>query len=298
MKRWTGLKILAAGSYCEAVDRDEESLPDLKDLVKESTGRAVRRVSRFVQLALVGAGRCVGDANLEPNTAVYFSSCRGDTEVTRELLNDLVKRAELPGPLTFVNSVSNAACFHVASVLNLKGRSNFVTNYHDAIAAAFKSAWLDIIRGEISTALVGSVDACALPLSEHRERIQAKPGTVIGEGSHWFLLAAEKDPRPALARLTAIANFPSGEDLEQWLKQGSLHTDTLFAAGQYLSEEDGKRFASAAGLESYFRYRDNLPYYDSPTGAAIDLFTQRREPAMLHINSDPSGRYSLLLVER
>lgn len=293
------LKILAVGSYCEAVGPQAEGLPELKHLVKESTGRAVRRVSRFVQLALIGAGRCVDGTNLEPDTAVYISSCRGDTEVTGELLGDLVKRGEMPGPLTFVNSVSNAACFHVASVMGLKGRSNFVTNYNDAITAAFKSAWIDLLRGETATALVGSVDGCSLPLSEHRERIGVTAETVVGEASHWFLLAAENDPRPGLALLHPLGNFPSRESLEAWLIQRGLQRNTLFAPGQHLAGADADHFAKVGGFHETFAYRDPLPHYDSPTGAAIEAFIQRRsEPAMLHINSDSSGRFSVLLVGR
>jgi hypothetical protein len=293
-----GLKILAAESYSQAVD-EGWSLPDLKELVRESTTANVRRVTRFVQLALIGAGRCSRGWHLGADTAVYLSSCRGDTEVTAGLLDDLIRREELPSPVTFVNSVSNAACFHVASALGLHGRSNFITNRFDPIAAALKSAWVDFRVSEISTALVGSVDACSLPLAQHRHRVQVDGTVPIGEGSHWLLLAGAADPRPALATLVAVRNFASRERLWGWLDAQGPWTGSLLAPGQHLSSADAEQLASRSGIAGRFHYRDSLHHYDSHTGAAIEAFIkERREAAMLHINSDPAGRYSVIHVMR
>lgn len=293
------LKVLALGGYCEPVNQTQSALPDLKRLVSESVGMPVRRVTRFVQLALIGAGRCCKQVEVLPDTAVYFSSCRGDTEVTATLVRDLIGRQELPSPLTFVNSVSNAACFHVAKALALDDRSNFVTNRFDPIVAALKTAYLDILRGETRTALVGSVDACALPLSEHRERTQVDGETMLGEGSHWLLVAAESDPRPALASISAIRNFSSWETLRRWLEESRLGVDTVLAPGQHLGQPDCERILAWSGITHVFSYRKNLPHYDSQTGKGIENFVRDGEASrMLHVNSDPSGRYSVLLLER
>lgn len=289
------MKVLAIDGYCEAVSN---TLPDLKDLVKVSTNDNVRRVTRFVQLALIGAGRCCRDLEISPSTAVYFSSCRGDTEVTSTLLDELVKRKEMPGPVTFVNSVSNAACFHVARALGLQDRSNFVTNRFDPIAAALKTAYIDIVRGETRTALVGSVDVCSLPLADHKRRTQVDAATTVGEGSHWLLIAAESDPRPAIASIAAIQSFSSCEKLQTWLEEYPVDAHTLLAPGQHLSGRDADRISELTGIVRRFPYREALPHYDSQTGAAIHKFVKEREGpgSMLHVNSDPSGRYSVLFV--
>lgn len=295
------LKVLAIGGYCEAI-QSESALPNLKGLVSDSVGAPVRRITRFVQLALIGAGRCCKQVTISPDTAVYFSSCRGDTEVTATLLRDLIGRNESPSPLTFVNSVSNAACFHVAKALALHDRSNFVTNRFDPIVAALKTAYLDILLGETRNALIGSVDAVALPLSEHRQRTQVTDDRVLGEGSHWLLVAAESDPRPAIANIAAIHNFSSWEKLRLWLEKENqlIDEDTVLAPGQHLPKQDCDRVLASTGISEVFSYRESLPHYDSQTGAAIDLFIRegKNTGSMLHINSDPSGRYSALLVER
>lgn len=289
------LHILAAGSYCEIVSG--EAAPSLKELVKESTGVAVRRVSRFVQLALIGAGRCGRGIQLPADCAIYFSSCRGDIDVTAELLDDMIRRNEMPGPLTFVNSVSNAACFHVASVLGLSGRSNFVTNRFDPLAAALKSAWVDIVRDEVGMALVGSVDASSWPLAHHRQRVQASPDQSVAEASHWFLVArAAQDTQSSLARIVAVENFCEWSDLKSWLESRPFGSDLVLAPGQHLSESAARAVEDAAGITRRWAYRESLPHYDSQLGAAIELFIESGRPEMLHVNSDPSGRFSVLLL--
>ncbi|MDZ7788067.1 MAG: hypothetical protein U5K73_08125 [Halofilum sp. (in: g-proteobacteria)] len=52
--------IRGTGDYREPVEGDTP--PRLKTLVQESLGVPVRRIGRFIQLALIGAGRCAGRA--------------------------------------------------------------------------------------------------------------------------------------------------------------------------------------------------------------------------------------------
>lgn len=290
------LYIIATGSYCAKIG--EDGAPELKSLVKDATGMAVRRVTRFVQLALIGAGRCVQQRELSEDTAVYFSSCRGDIDVTVDLLEDMIRRREMPGPLTFVNSVSNAACFHVASVLGLKGRSNFITNRFDPLAAALKSAWVDLARGEVDTALVGSVDASSKPLEHHRLRIDVDDEQPFGEASHWLLVTSRAEQGMPLALISTLKNFCDEAELKTWLASHSFCAGTVLAPGQHLSADLAAAFIEMAGLSGEFAYRDALPRYDSQLGAAIEQFIAADLPAMLHVNSDPSGRFSVALVEQ
>src|SRR5262245_23108268 len=113
----------AHGDYCAAVD---DALPDLRTLAKEATGGHVRRVGRFIQLALIGACRCTGDAKPAPDTAVYIASRRGDLEVTIEVMEQVFRDGQQPKPLSFINTVSNAACYYVARHFGLHGRSCFI----------------------------------------------------------------------------------------------------------------------------------------------------------------------------
>ncbi len=297
------LSIIALGNYCQAVDVEEDQkLPDLKSVLKEECGIVMRRITRMTQLALLGSSRCKGEIKLPKNTGVYFCSCRGDTGVTVDLLDELVKRREPPSPLTFVNSVSNAASFYVAKIFDLHDRSHFITNRFDPIAAALKTAQLDLESGEIQAALVGSVDCCSLPLSDHRRRLEIDSKTVVGEASHWLLLtkAAEKEPLGgSLGDITRLKNFSDLASLLIFLDvETSSKTSVFVEFGQHVVEMDKKAIVETVKDAKILNYRETLPHYDSQTASGIMQFLELKECGTLfHINSDPAGRFSLIEIE-
>ncbi|GAB1263662.1 beta-ketoacyl synthase chain length factor [Aurantivibrio infirmus] len=297
------LSIIALGNYCQAVDVEEDQkLPDLKSVLKQECGIVMRRITRMTQLALLGSSRCKGEIKLPKNTGVYFCSCRGDTGVTVDLLDELVKRREPPSPLTFVNSVSNAASFYVAKIFDLHDRSHFITNRFDPIAAALKTAQLDLESGEIQAALVGSVDCCSLPLSDHKRRLEIDPKTVVGEASHWLLLtkAAEKEPLGgSLGDITRLKNFSDLGSLLIFLEaEISSKTSVFVEFGQHVLEMDKKTIVETVNDAKVLNYRETLPHYDSQTASGIMQFLELKERGTLfHINSDPAGRFSLIEIE-
>ncbi len=297
------LSIIALGNYCQAVDVEEDQkLPDLKSVLKQECGIVMRRITRMTQLALLGSSRCKGEIKLPKNTGVYFCSCRGDTGVTVDLLDELVKRREPPSPLTFVNSVSNAASFYVAKIFDLHDRSHFITNRFDPIAAALKTAQLDLESGEIQAALVGSVDCCSLPLSDHRRRLEIDSKTVVGEASHWLLLtkAAEKEPLGgSLGDITRLKNFSDLGSLLIFLEaEISSKTSVFVEFGQHVLEMDKKTIVETVNDAKVLNYRETLPHYDSQTASGIMQFLELKECGTLfHINSDPAGRFSLIEIE-
>lgn len=298
------IPILATGSCRFAAVPDEtgaqpEQLVNLKPVIKQLGGKSIRRITRFVQLALAGALECCRGTELKKNTGVYLSSCRGDTSVTVELLDELICERQPPNPITFVNSVSNAACFQVASMLGLESRSSFVTNHYDPLVAAARLAQIDLQDGSMPTALVGSVDCLTLPLSSHRQRMEVEQTRQVGEASHWLLLGQPDVDAPAAGWIEFIGQFPDRAALLAGLQQLQLADGDLLGIGQHL-DNDILPDLKSAGLNRQMRYcgEDQL-HYDSPTGEGIIRFLQERdEPRMIHINSDPSERYSVVVVKR
>jgi len=302
------LSIVAHGSYCEAVDIEEnQKLPDLKSLLKQECGIAMRRITRMTQLALLGSSRCKGELDLPRNTGVYFCSCRGDTGVTVNLLDELIKKNEPPSPLTFVNSVSNAASFYVAKSFDLHDRSHFITNLFDPLAAALKTAQLDLQSGEIAAALVGSVDCCSLPLADHKRRLEVAPDTVAGEASHWLLLtkegaecASQDKLGVSLGDISLLKNFTDLAELLFFLKTKREPKNPIFIEfGQHVAKSDEKMICNEVELAEIINYRESLPYYDSQTASGmIQFLTSEKRGTLFHINSDPAGRFSVIELER
>ncbi len=309
----TKLYILSVGHYVKRVDEgSEDPLPELKTLVKESTGKAIRRITRFVQLALVGASRCCKDVDVDKHAGVYFASCRGDTGVTVDLLNGLVREQQPPAPLTFVNSVSNAACFQVAKSVDVFGSSNFITNRYDPIFAALQLAQSDFMAQSTQTALIGTVDCCALPLSEHRKRVGVANTQGLAEASNWLLLASAASQKEAsqqksvgnkkqnaVGTIDDIQYCSNRDKLINWLEAKSFPADTVLGVGQHLSKTDASMIMNKTNFQSRFDYIDPDGYYDSPTGEGVVRFiNEHSAPMMLHVNSDPSGRFTVFVVSR
>lgn len=287
--------ISASGSYtAEAV----EPLPPLKELAREASGTAARRTGRLVQLALVGAGRCVAGRSLPPETATYFTSGRGDLAVTVDLLVNLCARGVPPAPFDFINTVGNSACFHVAQAFGLRGRSLFVTRRHAPLETALRLAAIDMAGGGVRTALVGAADMCTTPLAAHRERIGVAAGTPVGEGSHWFLLTALRE-RSGLGEVRSVRTFADEVALRSALDE--LHVEphrSVLAGGPGLAPDRLRALAEASGIARRFSYDRGLPWYDTRAGHGIHAFLEAPPaPTLIHIDADPSGRLTLLVID-
>jgi len=269
---------------------------DLKQDVTAAVGQPVRRIGRFIQLALIGAGRCAQAAPLAADTAVYFGSARGDLEISIEVMQTLFRDGHAPKPLSFINTVSNAACFYIAQTLKLNGRSSFVCNRYFAFESVLQLAMLDINSNAVAAALVGTVDAVVPPLEDHRIRLELPPETPVADASHWIGLRATP-PHDKPLQLLAVENFSDSQALIAWL--GSQPLDRcLLSGGQFLTETELQALATHCTASERFEYRDRA-YYDSQSGAVIGEFV--RNPAcanrqLLHINRDPSGRYAVMWV--
>lgn len=290
--------IRATGDYCGAV---EEGVPPLKELVRDALGEPVRRVGRFIQLALVGAGRCVGTRALPPATAVYLASDRGDLEVTLEVWDGLFRQGLAPKPLSFINTVSNSACYYIARQFGLHGRSSFVSSRPFAFESALQLALLELRGGAVASALLGAVELVTPPLSDHRKRLHLDAGTPLAEGSHWLWLQRAPIGEGAPQLLDA-RHFNDRAALDAWLAALPWRCDEIaFAAGQFLAQSVADELIGAHAFGALFDYREGCGYYDSRSAAVIAAFLGDErcdKPFLLHLNGDAEGRFSALLAMR
>jgi len=290
--------IRSAGDYCQPVEGD---LPDLKGLVQEVAGAQVRRVGRFIRLALIGAGRCAGEARPASTTAVYMSSARGDLETTLEVVETLFRQGMPPKPLSFVNTVSNAPCYYVARQFDLAGRSNFICSRRFAFESVLELAMLDMDAGYMESALVGSVDVATSPVAEHRERLQIGPDEVVAEGSHWLWLQSGERPQGALGELVAARAFTGQDALMEWLQGLDIPAEQCaIVGGQFAESSDIDAIQAESGIGRRYAPPAAPGFYDSQSGRTISHFLREGEaPYLLHVNAENDGpRQTATLVRR
>jgi hypothetical protein len=260
----TPLYVTAAADYLEPIG--DAPPADLKPLVAEAVGAPVRRIGRFIQLALIGAGRCAKQTQLAPDTAVYLGSGRGDLEVTIEVMQTLLRDGHAPKPLSFINTVSNAACYYVAQNLKLLGRSSFVCNRYFAFESVLQLAALDLQSG-VNSALVGTVDVVVPPLAGHRIRLGLASDTRVADATHWIELRKEPTSN-ALGRLLAVEHFVDRDALRTWLAKQPIDAGWVLATGQFVPIAEAAEWAARLEIER-FDYRNDRAYYDSQSGAVI-----------------------------
>jgi hypothetical protein len=276
---------------------DAEPLPELKDSLVDAIGQPIRRISRFIQLALIGAGRCARAAAAMPsNTAVYFASSRGDLEITVDVLNTVFREGHSPKPLSFVNTVSNSAAFYIAKCLKLDARSSFACSRYFAFENALQLAMLDMQMGITSSALIGSVDSIVLPLAAHRERLELESSAAVAEGSHWFWFTRDAGASQG-ARVMDVFSARDRDQLIEWLS-GIKTSKVAFAAGQYLPEADAQDLRTAAGFERSLSYL-SAGHYPSQSATMISALTNASDlQSVVHVNRDSLGRYMGVLLSK
>lgn len=140
-------------------------------------GLDARRLSRFTQLALLGA------IPLKPyineNTGIYLGSFFNSPSKFDKMFHQLMEQ-NLPSPLDFMANINNAATFQLTQTLQTSANSVFLAINHQTIWQPLKLALLDLENGEISSALIG----WTLEKSEHSEQT---------EGAVFWLISKNKE---------------------------------------------------------------------------------------------------------
>lgn len=293
------MKIIAYGEcYKDVV---AQQLPMLKPEVKAATGQSFRRISRFIQFSLIAVARCVAGRSLPKNTALYLTSGQGDLTVAIDVLEKLYQQGEPPMPLGFINTLSNSACFYVAQYLGLQGSSNFVSSQYFSFERILRLALLDYNNKKVQSALVGSVDVCVAPLSQHRERMAVEADIELGEASHYLLLgdvASNERVEPHLGELLKVEHCIDWQELLFKLNALEVNEAWYLAAGQFLSAAALEQLQAATGISEQFEYRNQLAFYNTQMAAVFGkFFSACPGKTLLHVNGDKDGRYCFFVIK-
>ena len=156
-------------------------------------GLEARRLSRFTQLALLGA------IPLKPyineNTGIYLGSFFNSPSKFDKMFHQLMEQ-NLPSPLDFMANINNAATFQLTQTLQTSTNSMFLAVNHQTIWQPLKLALLDLENDEISSALIGWM----LEKSEHSEQT---------EGAVFWLISKNKEDAEIEFNLLSLENSMS-----------------------------------------------------------------------------------------
>ena len=171
-------------------------------------GLDARRLSRFTQLALLGAIPL--KSYIDENTGIYLGSLFNSPSKFNKMFHQLMEQ-NLPSPLDFMANINNAATFQLTQTLQTSTNSIFLAVNHQTIWQPLKLALLDLENDEISSALIG----WTLEKSEHSEQT---------EGAVFWLISKNKEDAEIEFNLLSLENSMSNnlDFLSQIKKNNTL----------------------------------------------------------------------------
>lgn len=142
------MKVIAA---CEVrgLDRTDNQL---KATLGEYLSKPPRRIDRLTLLALLVAAPL--KEHLQADSGLYLAATYPARPNMFALLESVCAQQKLPKPFEFVNSVSNAAGFHVAQQLGMQGPNLFIGAGAQVWGQLLDLAGSDLERAQVRQALV------------------------------------------------------------------------------------------------------------------------------------------------
>lgn len=273
-----------------------EPQADLKSQFRDPGFPRPRRVSRYTELALLGAQNCTkGRDNIPEHCAVYLASIQGQTAQATDLIRQIIKEKDDIMPLSFINVSSNMAGFSIAQVLNLSGRNNAVTNKGLAFEIALEMALLDLMMGVVPMALVGVVEECSFPLAEHQKRLGLDSKARLSEGSAWLLLSAQAMDG-ALCKCRYSKRFSSVDVLLESLTLLDIPDNATVMVGTtitlQLTAQLQHHFSSWITIDNKQAYNRSLAIFN-----LIEHLQQNSTIPLFYINGDSINGYLLFWFE-
>ena len=157
-------------------------------------GVDARRLSRFTQLALLGALPL--KPYLTEKSGIYLGSPFNSPSKFDKMFHQLTAQ-NLPSPLDFMANINNAATFQLAQTLQIRGNSLFLAVNQHSLWQPLQLALLDLEQQEIPSALVGWV-------LENNNGQQ--------EGACFWIVS--KDAEGALEKLNNLPNIDDTQEMD------------------------------------------------------------------------------------
>jgi hypothetical protein len=257
----------------------------LRELLREVVREPPRRISRIIELSLIGAHRCMDGRRAEPHCPLYLALTHGCVADGVALVMT-VARGGLPTPIGFINLSSNMAGFYVASTLGIHGPNQAVAADEFSLEVALEFAELG--PGHGGQALIGAVEECAWPLAEHRARLGLPPDRALTESSHWLFL--DQDCADPVATVQWVRRYADAAVALAALRREPWPAGTQLALSASLQPGAGE-WSAATGLA--FQPDAADAHSGHWTAYRVGRFIQQRPaPGLLHVSANASGCYA------
>lgn len=277
------LKIAACASVRTPVTEQPE---DVRLRLRTESGLSVRRVNRFIELALLGATQCqrAASAAFPAHTALYLSMDAGMVADTARVITGYIQTQRAPTPFEFMNISGSMAGFHVAQTLGLQGPQLSLHRNDASLEAALPL--LALRSAPHRQALLGFVEEGVWPLHEQRQRL-SWDGDFL-ECSHWLYLDADC-ARP-LATIESCTQYEGLGAMIAALEPLERAGCQLSTSQSNHTDPDARALSEALRIPLWPSQMEGAWYSGGLTAQALVQFAQAgRAGRLLHVNQTRSG---------
>lgn len=199
--------------------------PDYKEFIDP---KLIRRMSRIIRMGVAAAMECLKEAGIQMPDAIVTGTAYGCLEDTNLFLGRMVEfKEELLTPTAFIQSTHNTIGAQIGLMLQCNNYNNAYVHRGFSFENALLDAMMLLREKEATNVLVGAIDEIIDTshailnrfgiykqgdISSKDIYTSGTKGTIAGEGSSFFVLAAEPSGND-YARLEGLHTFykPSGD---------------------------------------------------------------------------------------
>jgi hypothetical protein len=282
----TPLKIAAASTVL--IPATETPTP-VRPLLQAVLPNSPRRISRMIELTLLGAHRCLKGARPETHCPLYLALTHGSV-AENVMMVRMSAQGQPPPPVSFINVSSNMGGFYVASTLGIHGSNQAVAADDFPFEAALELA--SLWREHRSQALIGAIEECAWPLAEHRQRFALPPDAAMSESSHW-LFVDQNALRP-LATVAWVRRYDDAATARAALTRERWPDGGRIAVSRNLLAQRAE-WARATGLAPH---DDDVDSYSGQWSAyRVCRFVESGAGScLLHVSAGQHGCYAVFVT--
>lgn len=299
------MQILSLGDYYAGIDEDKpDQVPSLREQLAEICTERPRRIDRFTELSLLGAGLCVANlpagVALDDATALYISSGLASMSNVVKVQQQIFVQGEPPKPAGFINTLSNSAGYHVAKNIGLHGKNIFVSRHNSSFEAILQLAALDFATGTSRGALLGAVDESPAPLAHQRTRMRLPDGAPLAEGSHWFFVRPETQAQDPANAATPLASISVPQTLRNTAALASwLDSQALANTAVHLERDAALAVKNSGLLPGVPRFEPPLGHYGARSAGVVSRFIEAGNyDCLINVTGDKMGRLHVMRIER
>ncbi len=219
------------------------------DYTKYISPVAIRRMSRMLKMSITAGMKCLEDASITTPDALIFGTAHGSTTDMESFLKDMIKlNEETLTPTAFIQSTYNSVNGWIAMLTKCTGYNQAYVHKGFSLELALFDAKLMLAEStDKKYILAGGFDELTPEYfilrnktGHYKEQLPGSlsllahydtPGTIAGEGTHFFTVS--NDPTNAACAILSLDMLqqPSSETLQaaiaNMLQQNALSNDNI-----------------------------------------------------------------------